>query len=624
MPKLKQINCSIELGPGNTKLKEYGARYSDGYVEAFIAVPDTDVPFTVHLKSEGYIAPGLAFFVFMDGVYQCNRNRIGLKLPDKGVQPKDFETEFRLRQKEEKTSGGSFVVRDWTFAKLDRVAADKAPKLNPQFMNNIGTIEIVALRCKTASNAPPPQPALAPPKLPEPKPAKATKAKKAPSTTPAAEGAEADGGMFGGLVGLFDGASDGMHLDGAADERPVGPNGRVRFNGVPDLEWDPAMGAFLPRSEFLNDTVGPSRDGIINRVKQEDEGGYAQVDGHGTPNVVNPWVGGGYGYHQQQMPIGHQRNPLAGPQNAQGGQKVYNIPYDQKPMPFNVSQAGTDIEHLRVEFKGFPDLDVQLPDTAALERSRQEAKLAMNRLKVDIQQILKQNPYCDVEPAKQKLVHFEAGIAQSDKKFVQLAQAKQQAQARFDAFKNNSWTQDVLEDIETMRRTTIELCMKHNTIDPTPILKRLRTFQLSCFREHILQEPMLIGEDAKRRLYKHLCDRNEMLEWFEEQVQDQRIASLVLQPIADRLIEVRRHIEAVAFSFDKSIFPGRQPHAANLDGVPGAMYGGQWNQADQGWAGGMNNQAHPNFGPQNPNNPQVYHMGFQEVGQGEWDPQRPM
>lgn len=133
MPTLKQINCSIELGPSNTKLKEYGARYSDGHVETFVAVPDTDIPFTVHLKSEGYIAPGLAFFVFMDGEYQCNRNRVCLKLPGEGVQPQDYETEFRVRQKEEKTSFGTFVVRDWTFAKLNR--GEAIPKTKRTLMS---------------------------------------------------------------------------------------------------------------------------------------------------------------------------------------------------------------------------------------------------------------------------------------------------------------------------------------------------------------------------------------------------------------------------------------------------------------------------------------------------------
>ena len=118
MPKLKQIECSIELGPRNVKLKEYGARYNDGHVETFIAIPDTDIPFTIHIKTDGYIAPGLAFFAFMDGEYQCNRNRIGFKVPGPGVEPAQYETEFRLRQKEEKTAYGSFVSRDWSFKKL--------------------------------------------------------------------------------------------------------------------------------------------------------------------------------------------------------------------------------------------------------------------------------------------------------------------------------------------------------------------------------------------------------------------------------------------------------------------------------------------------------------------------
>lgn len=120
MPTLKQINCSIELGPGNTKLKEYGARYSDGHVETFVAVPDTDIPFNIHLRTEGYIAPGIALFVFMDGEYQCNRNRHGLKLPGDGVQPQEYETEFRVRQREEKTNFGTLVAREWSFAKLNR------------------------------------------------------------------------------------------------------------------------------------------------------------------------------------------------------------------------------------------------------------------------------------------------------------------------------------------------------------------------------------------------------------------------------------------------------------------------------------------------------------------------
>lgn len=118
MPKLKQIECSIELGSRNIKLQEYGALYSDGHVETFIAVPNTDIPFSIHLQTHGYIAPGIALFVFMDGEYQCNRNRVGLKLPGEGVDPSLYEVEFRMRQKEQRTGDGSFVGRDWSFSEL--------------------------------------------------------------------------------------------------------------------------------------------------------------------------------------------------------------------------------------------------------------------------------------------------------------------------------------------------------------------------------------------------------------------------------------------------------------------------------------------------------------------------
>ena len=121
MPKLKQLDCSLQIGPSDTPLKEYGAQYRDGYVETFIPVPDTDLPFTISLKTDGYIAPGLGVWVFMDGQYQCNKNKMGFKMPGRGVEPRDNETTFHLRQKEDKTSTpNNFVVRDWTFAKLNR------------------------------------------------------------------------------------------------------------------------------------------------------------------------------------------------------------------------------------------------------------------------------------------------------------------------------------------------------------------------------------------------------------------------------------------------------------------------------------------------------------------------
>jgi hypothetical protein len=118
MPTLKQISCSLELGSTNTKLKEYKHTYLDGGCEVYVAVPDTDIPFHIRVTSTGYIAPGLAAYVFIDGRYQCNRNRQGLSLPTDDTSPADYEVDFKLRQKEENTVGGLFVAREWSFAQL--------------------------------------------------------------------------------------------------------------------------------------------------------------------------------------------------------------------------------------------------------------------------------------------------------------------------------------------------------------------------------------------------------------------------------------------------------------------------------------------------------------------------
>lgn len=120
MPECKQIRAHIEVGPSNTRIQEYHCRNSDGHVECFIAVPDTDMPFSINLWTEGYIAPGLGFWVFMDGEFQSNRNMVDMQLPVDGVPPDRYEAKLRMRQKEEKTSAGSFVAREWTFAQLQR------------------------------------------------------------------------------------------------------------------------------------------------------------------------------------------------------------------------------------------------------------------------------------------------------------------------------------------------------------------------------------------------------------------------------------------------------------------------------------------------------------------------
>jgi hypothetical protein len=117
MPSLKELNCSIELSDDQEPLQELGTVYGDAFVETFIPVPKKQRTFTVHLSSRDFIAPGIAMYVFIDGVYQCNRNRQNMKLR----KPLDRRSlvDFKVRQKEEKLKDGSMVAREWTFEKLD-------------------------------------------------------------------------------------------------------------------------------------------------------------------------------------------------------------------------------------------------------------------------------------------------------------------------------------------------------------------------------------------------------------------------------------------------------------------------------------------------------------------------
>ena len=119
MPNLKQLTCHIERGPSNIPLREYNTGYGDGFVETFVGVPSELEPFSIHLTSNGFIASGLAMFVYIDGVPQCNRNRRGLVIPNARRERWETEIDFRVRQKEEKLDSGRWIGREWTFAALN-------------------------------------------------------------------------------------------------------------------------------------------------------------------------------------------------------------------------------------------------------------------------------------------------------------------------------------------------------------------------------------------------------------------------------------------------------------------------------------------------------------------------
>lgn len=119
MPTLKQLTCCVEWSGSSLPMPEYQTIYSDGFVETYIAVPPPPTPFAIQLSSSGYIAPGLAMFVYMDGVYQCNRNRHNLVLPDKGTKRRQTEINFKVRQKEERKWDGTFEGKQWRFEKVN-------------------------------------------------------------------------------------------------------------------------------------------------------------------------------------------------------------------------------------------------------------------------------------------------------------------------------------------------------------------------------------------------------------------------------------------------------------------------------------------------------------------------
>ncbi|KZF23879.1 hypothetical protein L228DRAFT_267836 [Xylona heveae TC161] len=149
MPTLKQLTCQIEWARSGGPLQEFATSYADGFVQTYVAVPQGSVPFTIRLKSNGYIAPGLAMFVYMDGIYQCNRNRQGLKAPEVANKASEYEVDFLVRQKEEKLRDGNWLGREWRFEKLNVVAGDsqEAKDTESGKFDQLGTIEVVVLRC---------------------------------------------------------------------------------------------------------------------------------------------------------------------------------------------------------------------------------------------------------------------------------------------------------------------------------------------------------------------------------------------------------------------------------------------------------------------------------------------
>ncbi|PGH08008.1 hypothetical protein GX51_01448 [Blastomyces parvus] len=155
MPTLKQLSCQIEWAGSNVPFKEYGTTYGDGFVECYIAIPNSSTPFSINLRSNGYIAPGLAMFVFMDGVYQCNRNRDDLRPKPKSPEEtrKFRDISFRVRQREERLPDGRWIGRPWRFERFQLVKFSGNNDDIANHFERLGTIRIVVVRCAAHSKA---------------------------------------------------------------------------------------------------------------------------------------------------------------------------------------------------------------------------------------------------------------------------------------------------------------------------------------------------------------------------------------------------------------------------------------------------------------------------------------
>lgn len=115
MPSLKDLVCVVQWASTGSPFPEYATQYGDGVVETYIAIPNHPQAFTIRLTSRKFICEGLAMIVFIDGNYQCNRNRVNLQSHRKGLPQVRSEIDFVVRQKEKPMGDGTYLGREWRF-----------------------------------------------------------------------------------------------------------------------------------------------------------------------------------------------------------------------------------------------------------------------------------------------------------------------------------------------------------------------------------------------------------------------------------------------------------------------------------------------------------------------------
>ncbi|KAJ9603114.1 hypothetical protein H2200_012409 [Cladophialophora chaetospira] len=164
MPSLKDLTCHVQWADTGSPFPEYGTVYGDGLVETYIAIPSHPQVFNISLTSRMFISEGLAMVVFIDGQYQCNRNRVNLQEEKGDVPTKKSTINFLLRQKEKPLGDGTYMGREWRFddcnlgrsssiwhgfiAYNPRIVTQRPQGTDESHFYHLGEIEVLVLRCR--------------------------------------------------------------------------------------------------------------------------------------------------------------------------------------------------------------------------------------------------------------------------------------------------------------------------------------------------------------------------------------------------------------------------------------------------------------------------------------------
>ena len=529
-------------------------------------------------------------------------------------------------------------------------------------MNNVGSIEIIALRCKTdLDDVPPAKRATSsnkqdmPSRSAPPKPKSAAKVASPPQSE------------LGGLFGLFDGACDGMNFDGAGDRRPVEKDGRVRFDPPPGMEWDSFMGEFRPASDIPSAhgrrDFGPEAMHHARAV----EGNHPQLDGYEGPGVViNQWGGRG-------------RDDLHGDKyfGLQGkDRRVYKEILRRRGDP--VSEASNvvpveDAQHAYVK----PEYPRRVEDLTNRARRYDPNDGGLQQCTIDIQTLEQAirdfeyaNPNANLKPAHHKLAQMKGiqarlrtllGQTKADEKnYTQYATPgygmqthRGQPNAGQGPYPvDHAWDfrpafgelqgrmrfedlpiplQDKLLDIDVMRQAALQFQQQNPRVDLSPLMVDLGRKQFNALRNTDLHRRKPFGNNVQdmEELYDIIDERRQDLERFYDGARqsDKNFRSKEMEERIRKVISIGEttysHLQKLERDAEQA--DQQDGHA----GAQGANQDAQVNQAPHGggdasFAGGApsaNPYRHNTFGHQA--DQLGNQRGFRPMGIGVWDRGQP-